>query len=48
MVAFFVIGLAWMVSYYLALPLLSSLGGWNVLVGFGFIGAGFVLSTRWR
>lgn len=48
MVAFFVIGLAWMVAYYLGLPWIAALTGWNVLVGFGFIAAGFVLSTRWR
>lgn len=48
MVGFFVIGLAWMVGYYLGLPWTSSLGGWNVLIGFGFISAGFLLSTRWH
>lgn len=48
MVAFFVIGLAWIVSYYLNLQWISNLGAWNVAIGFVFIGAGFVLSTRWR
>lgn len=48
MVAFFVIGLAWIVSYYLNLQWISSLGAWNVAIGFVFIGAGFVVSTRWR
>jgi hypothetical protein len=48
MVAFFVIGLAWMVAYYLGLPLTSSLGAWNVVIGFAFIGGGFVISTRWH
>lgn len=48
MVAFFLIGLAWIVLYYLNLQLISNLGAWNVAIGFVFIGAGFVVSTRWR
>jgi hypothetical protein len=48
MVAFFLIGLAWMVSYYLGLHLTASLGAWNVVIGFAFIAGGFVISTRWR
>jgi hypothetical protein len=48
MVAFFVIGLAWMVAYYFALPLTASLSAWNVVIGFGFISAGFIVSMRWR
>jgi hypothetical protein len=50
MVAFFLIGLAWMVMYYLASSVswVNSLGAYNVLIGFGFIGGGFVLASRWR
>ncbi len=48
MVAFFVVGLAWIVSYYLNLPWISNLGAWNVVIGFAFIAAGFITSTRWR
>ncbi|HEX4787791.1 MAG TPA: cell division protein CrgA [Actinospica sp.] len=50
MVAFFVIGLAWMVLYYLAsnISFINSMGAWNVVIGFGFIAGGFVISTRWR
>jgi hypothetical protein len=48
MVGFFVIGLAWIVSYYLNLQWISNLGAWNVVIGFAFIAAGFVTSTRWR
>jgi hypothetical protein len=48
MVAFFIIGLAWMVGYYFNLPLTDSLGAWNVLIGFAFMGAGFAISTRWK
>ena len=51
MVAFFVIGLLWIVVYYIAgndLPLMKSLGWVNILVGFGLIGVGFGMSMRWR
>ena len=50
MVAFFVVGLAWMVVYYLGsgISWVNSLGAWNVVIGFGFIAAGFGVSTRWR
>jgi len=51
MVAFFLIGLIWIVVFYLAgndVPGMSALGNWNLLVGFGFIGGGFVLATQWR
>lgn len=50
MVTLFLLGLLWIVVYYLApsLPLISDLGNWNMLVGFGLIMGGFVLSTRWR
>ena len=50
MVAFFVIGLAWMVLYYLAsnISWVNTLGAWNVVIGFGFIAAGFGVATRWR
>lgn len=48
MVAFFVVGLAWMVAYYLGLSWTASLGAWNVVIGFAFIAGGFVISTRWR
>jgi hypothetical protein len=46
-----VIGLAWIVTYYLSqgsIPGLSALGAWNLVIGFGFIIAGVALATRWR
>ena len=46
-----VLGLAWIVVYYLAggsIPGLSALRAWNLLIGFAFIIAGVTLSTRWR
>lgn len=48
MVACFVVGLAWMVAYYFRVPWTASLGGWNVLIGFGFMAVGFGISTRWK
>ncbi|MGL4174202.1 MAG: cell division protein CrgA [Actinomycetota bacterium] len=50
MVALFAIGLVYIVVFYLTsgrFPL-QSIGGWNVVVGFGIIMAGFMLATRWR
>jgi uncharacterized membrane protein (DUF485 family) len=50
MLAMFVIGLAWIVVYYVTqadLPV-ESLGNWNIVVGFGFIAVGFVVSTQWK
>jgi hypothetical protein len=46
-----VLGLAWIVIYYLSsgsIPGLASLGAWNLVIGFGFIIAGVTLATRWR
>ena len=50
MIACFVLGLLWIVAYYIApdMPVLGALGRWNMVVGFGLILAGFALSTKWR
>jgi hypothetical protein len=50
MLALFLVGILWLVVYYLSngdLPV-NGLDNYNLLVGFGFIVAGFVLSTQWR
>jgi hypothetical protein len=50
MLAFFIVGLAWIVLFYVtqgSLPV-DGLGNWNIVVGFGFIAAGFVVSTQWK
>ncbi|NJP99254.1 cell division protein CrgA [Streptomyces zingiberis] len=50
MLALFLIGLAWIVVFYVTtgdMPV-KSLGNWNIVVGFGFIAAGFVVSTQWK
>lgn len=51
MVTMFVLGLIWLVVYYLVgttAPVMSTLGAWNLLVGIGFIGIGFGVATQWR
>jgi hypothetical protein len=52
MVTLFCIGLAYIVVYYIAgnqVPVMKDLSPLvNVLIGFGFIGGGFIVSTRWR
>ncbi|MCG7523228.1 cell division protein CrgA [Streptomyces sp. OfavH-34-F] len=50
MLALFLIGLAWIVVFYVTdgdLPV-PSLGNWNIVVGFGFIAGGFGVSTQWK
>ena len=52
MVTMFLLGLIWIVVFYLVgnkVPLMKDLSNIaNILVGFGFIGVGFALATRWR
>ena len=50
MVASFLVGLFWIVAFYVtqtAYPI-PGIGAWNMIVGFGFIGVGFSLATRWK
>lgn len=51
MVALLLIGLIWIVVYYIAassVDFVSALGAWNIVIGFGFIFAGLMVATRWR
>jgi hypothetical protein len=51
MLVLFGLGVLWLVVYYLSegnMPLAGDLGAGNLLVGFGFIIVGFILSTQWR
>jgi len=44
------LGLAWIIVYYVsqsALPI-ANLGDANILVGFGILFLGFLMTTRWR
>ncbi|MCU1414820.1 MAG: septation inhibitor protein [Microbacteriaceae bacterium] len=46
-----IIGLAWIIVFYvsgsLQLPI-PQFGSWNILVGFGILFLGFLMTTRWR
>ncbi len=55
MCALFIIGLAWIVVFYVTsgtYPLDNikgwHVGNWNLVVGFGIIMIGFGMTTRWR
>ncbi|HEY7485682.1 MAG TPA: cell division protein CrgA [Streptosporangiaceae bacterium] len=54
MVGSWLLGLAWIATYYVTastntnVPVLTALGNWNLLIGFGMIIVGVVLSTKWR
>ena len=50
MVSNFLIGLLWIVIYYVSqtrFPI-SGIGAWNMIIGFSFIAVGFSLATKWR
>ena len=51
MVALLLIGLTWVVLYYVAassIGFVSTLGAWNIAIGFGFMFAGLMVATRWK
>ncbi len=52
MVGLMIFGLLWIITFYLAgndISFMRSIGNLgNVAIGFGFIGVGFAMSTRWR
>ncbi|MET4702603.1 cell division protein CrgA [Frigoribacterium sp. UYMn621] len=44
------IGLAWIIVFYVSqgtLPV-PQFGQWNILIGFGILFVGFLMTTRWR
>ena len=46
-----IIGLAYLVTYYLAadqIPFMLHLGAWNFAVGFGILIVGLFMAVRWR
>jgi Cell division protein CrgA len=50
MFGFMLIGLVWIILFYVSqgsLPIVS-LGSFNILVGFGIMFVGFLMTTRWR
>ena len=50
MVANFLIGLFWIVVFYVSQTTypIPGIGAWNIIIGFSFIGVGFSLATKWR
>ena len=50
MVANFLIGLFWIVVFYVSQTLypIPGIGAWNMIIGFSFIAVGFSLATKWR
>lgn len=50
MLGLMLFGLVWTVVYYLSAGAWpeAALGNWNLAVGFGFILAGFVMTTQWK
>ena len=50
MFGFMLIGLAWVIVFYVSggtLPV-PTLNSWNILIGFGIMFVGFLMTTRWR
>ena len=50
MFGFMLVGLAWIIVFYVSqssLPV-ASLGTWNIVVGFGIMFIGFLMTMRWR
>ena len=53
MLGTFLIGLAWIVLYYVtsqdaSIPLIRELANYNLLVGVGFMAVGFAFATKWE
>lgn len=50
MFGFMLVGLAWIIVFYVSqnqYPI-PAFGPWNILVGFGIMFIGFLMTTRWR
>jgi Cell division protein CrgA len=50
MVIFFLVGLFWIIVFYVSQtrhPIVG-IGAWNMVLGFAFIFTGLILATRWR
>lgn len=51
MLGFMVLGLVWLLVYYLAqnhIAFIGALGTWNFLIGFGLMIVGLLMTMRWR
>jgi hypothetical protein len=50
MFGFMLLGLVWIIVFYVSgssapIPVLAN---WNILVGFGIMAVGFLMTTQWR
>lgn len=53
MLGLMVFGLLWLIAMYLAdsaswMTWMTELGGWNYLIGFGFMVSGLLMTMNWR
>lgn len=51
MLGLMLLGLAWMIVYYLAqdsIQFIGDLGGWNLAIGFALMIVGLLMTMRWR
>lgn len=50
MFGFMLVGLVWIIVFYLSQGSwpIPSLESWNILIGFGIMFIGFLMTTRWR
>jgi uncharacterized membrane protein (DUF485 family) len=50
MFGFMLVGFLWVIVYYISgttLPV-PQLGSWNIVIGFGVMFIGFIMTTRWK
>ncbi len=51
MLGLFLLGLVWLVTFYLwgdNISFLGNLGNWNFAIAFGLLIAGLIMTMRWR
>jgi hypothetical protein len=50
MLGLMLIGLVWIVVFYVSQQSypIPGIGSWNLVAGFGFVMAGFLMTTRWH
>lgn len=50
MFGFMLVGFFWVVVYYISATTLpvAAIGSWNIVIGFGVMFIGFIMTTRWK
>ncbi|MDQ1535918.1 MAG: hypothetical protein QOE58_311 [Actinomycetota bacterium] len=51
MLGLMLLGLIWVVTFYVAAPSsfpIPGIDSWNLIIGFGLMVTGFMMTTRWR